>query len=155
MLRLLLRVCHILTRSVTFLPPFTVVTFGTVLVDRITFSGVYTCEHFVREPVLKHSVRVISTGFANRSQTVRCAQSPVGFFEKHKGCSQLSGYRVHPNFRSPPCLQEDFPISPTIFTVGSSFSTGSPEVRGKINFPNMFASVYAALCIQKLNTLSF
>ncbi len=39
--------------------------------------------------------------------------------------------------------------------VGSSFSPGSPEVRGKINFPNMFAntvftSVYAALHLHLL-----
>ncbi len=38
----------------------------------------------------------------------------------------------------------------TASAVGSSFSPGSPEVRGKINFPNtfaniMFANVYTAL----------
>ncbi len=35
----------------------------------------------------------------------------------------------------------------TTGAVGSSFSPGSPEVHGKINFPNMFASAYAALDI--------
>ncbi len=33
----------------------------------------------------------------------------------------------------------------TAGAVGSSFSTGLLEVCGKIHFPNMFASVYAAL----------
>ncbi len=32
-------------------------------------------------------------------------------------------------------------------TVGSSFPLGSPKVRGKINFPNMFTSVNAALVV--------
>ncbi len=33
----------------------------------------------------------------------------------------------------------------TVSAVGSSFSPGSPEVRGKIYIPNMFASMYVAL----------
>ncbi len=50
----------------------------------------------------------------------------------------------------------------TVSAVGSSFSPGSPEVRGKINFSNMFvnmlantifANVYAALYSRKINLL--
>ncbi len=34
----------------------------------------------------------------------------------------------------------------TADAIGSLFFRGSPEVREKINFPNMFASVYVVLC---------
>ncbi len=89
-------------------------------------------------------------------RTIRCEPSPVSFFNKHKGCSQLSGYGVCLNFCSLPCSQEDFLISTTIFkqlpVVHRWFviSPGSQEVCGKINFPNvyantMFARVYATL----------
>ncbi len=71
-------------------------------------SCVYTCKQFVHE----HDICGISTGFANSLlQTFS-----VGFFDERKGCSQISGYGVLLNFCSLPCSQEDFPISPTIFT---------------------------------------
>ncbi len=76
----------------------------------------YTYKHRVCKPVCEHDVCVISTGFANCLQTVCCKPSSVGFFEEHNGCSRLNVYRVRLNFCSPSCLQEDFPISPAIFT---------------------------------------
>ncbi len=42
-------------------------------------------------------------------------------------------------------LTNNFHITAT--AVGSSFSPDLPEVRGKINFPNMFVRVYAALVL--------
>ncbi len=49
-------------------------------------------------------------------QTVHCEQFQVSFFDKHKGYLWLSGYGIWLNFRSFPFSQEDFPISPTIFS---------------------------------------
>ncbi len=49
----------------------------------------YTREHFVREPVRDHDIRVITTRFAKCSRTVCCKPSPVGFFNKHKGCWEI------------------------------------------------------------------
>ncbi len=57
---------------------------------------------------------LVCTRFENSS--VRWEPSLVGFFDEHEGYSQLSGYSVRLNFCSLPCLQDDFLISPTIFT---------------------------------------
>ncbi len=100
----------------------------------------------------KHNVRVISTGFTNCLRKVCCELSPVGFLTKTKDvCGSVSTMFIF-LFSSMfvgrfSYLANNFHV--TASAVGLSFFPRSPEVHGKIFFPNMFAntmfaSVYAA-----------
>ncbi len=106
-----------------------------------SLSCVYTCEHFVREPVRKHKVHVISTWFVNSSlRTISCrffrqtqrmfAAQWVPWSSKFVFSSMFAGRFSY--------LASNFHI--TAGAVGSSFFPSSPEICEKINFPNMFAS---------------
>ncbi len=99
-------------------------------------NRIYTCEH---------DVRVISTGFANSSsQTISCqffrwtqrmfAAQWVPCLSEFLFSSVFAGRFSY--------LANNFHI--TVGTVGPSFSPGLPEVRGKINFPNLFANIIFA-----------
>ncbi len=101
----MLGVC--LTRQMPNKPLFacTVHLFGFVSVLHTAFVFVYWC-----------GPGLISMRLMKCLRTVCWKPSSVSFFDKHKGCSRLSGYGICLNFCSLPCLQGDFPISPTIFT---------------------------------------
>ncbi len=98
-------------------------------------SSVYTCEH---------DVRVISMEFANHLSIFRRAQRM--FAAQWERCSYefLFSSMFAGRFSY---LANNFHV--TASAAGLLLPPGSLEVRGKINFPNLFASVHTALKLHR------
>ncbi len=87
----------------------------------------------------------------NCLRTVHCEPSPAVFLTNTEDVRSSMGTVFICSFPDSHDVKASWGVGrvlwirKVVFVVGSSLSPGSQEVRGRINFTNMFASVYAAL----------